>query len=262
MTKEMRFNGEVAIVTGAGRGIGRATAIGLAAEGACVTVNDADGDHASAVVDEIVGIGGKAIAAAGSITDTDFLAGMVRATESQLGQVSVLINNAGITDSAMALKMSHNQWQHVIDINLTGGFNCIQAVGPSFVGRFRDNPAIRCAGRIVNVSSVAGLRGTVGQVNYGAAKAGMIGLTMSIAREWARYRVVSNAVAFGSVETRLTETMRTDERFRDKLLDEILLGRHASPDEVARTILFLASADADYITGQTLNVSGGLHIGY
>jgi 3-oxoacyl-[acyl-carrier protein] reductase len=114
----------------------------------------------------------------------------------------------------------------------------------------------------VNVSSVAGLRGTVGQPNYGAAKAGVIGLTMSVAREWGRYRVISNAVAFGTVETRMTETVRNDERFREKYLSEILLNRYASPEEVARTIMFLASPDADYITGQTLNVSGGLHIGY
>lgn len=258
----LRFDGVVAIVTGAGRGIGRATAMGLAAEGALVTVNDADGAEADAVVKEIGAAGGTAIAAAGSITDRDFVERMVSDTEQQLGRVTVLVNNAGVTDSAMALKMSYLQWQRVIDINLTGGFNCIQAVGPSFVSRFKEDPDIRCAGRIVNVSSVAGLRGTMGQVNYGAAKAGVIGLTMSIAREWARYRVVSNAVAFGSVETRMTETMRTDERFRDKLVEEILLGRHATPAEVARTIMFLASSDADYITGQTLNVSGGLHIGY
>ena len=257
-----RFDGEVAIVTGAGRGIGRATALGLAAEGACVTVNDVDTSEAAAVVDEIAAAGGKAIASIGSVADSGDTRRMVRDTEDQFGRVTILVNNAGITDSAMALKMTAEQWQRVIDINLTGPFNCIQAVGPSFVSRFQEEPEVRCAGRIVNVTSVAGLRGTTGQVNYGAAKAGLVGITMSIAREWARYRVVSNAVAFGSVETRMTETMRTDERFKDKLLDEILLHRHATVDEVARTILFLASSDADYITGQTLNVSGGIHIGH
>lgn len=257
-----RFDGTVAVVTGAGRGIGRATAIGLAAEGAAVTVNDVDRAEAEAVVAEITDAGGTAMASVGSIADAEYVASMVAATETTLGRVGVLVNNAGITDAAMALKMTSTQWQRVIDVNLTGGFNCIQAVGPAFVARHRESPDMRCAGRIVNVASVAGLRGTMGQVNYGAAKAGMIGLTMSIAREWARYRVVSNAVAFGSVETRMTETMRTNERFRDKLLEEIALGRHAAPEEVARTILFLASPDADYITGQTLNVSGGLHIGF
>ena len=215
------------------------------------------------MVDEITSVGGTAIAAVGSVTDVDFLADMVRQDRvANTDAIGVVVNNAGIIDSAMALKMSADQWHRVLDVNLTGAFNVLQAVGPSFVTRSQEEPDLRCVGHIVNVSSVAGLRGTMGQVNYGAAKAGLIGLTMSIAREWARYRVVSNAVAFGSVETRMTETMRTDERFKDKLLAEILLGRHATADEVARAILFLASPDADYITGQTLNVSGGLHIGY
>ena len=114
----------------------------------------------------------------------------------------------------------------------------------------------------MTITSVAGLRGTIGQANYGAAKAGVIGLGMSVAREWARYRVVSNLVAFGAVETRMTEKIRTDERFKDKYLEEILLRRYATADEVARSIAFLSSSDADYITGHTLNVSGGLHIGF
>jgi 3-oxoacyl-[acyl-carrier protein] reductase len=262
MSATSRFEDTVAIVTGAGRGIGRATALGLANEGASVTVNDLDEAEALSVVKEIIDSGGQAVASVGSITDATYVRQMVTDTEVQLGRVGVLVNNAGVTNSAMALKMAADQWQQVIDVNLTGQFNCIQAVGPSFVARFEEDPEVRCAGKIVNVSSIAGLRGTVGQVNYGAAKAGMIGLTMSIAREWARYRVISNAVAFGTVETRLTETVRTDDRFRDKLLQEILLGRHAAPEEVARVIMFLSSSDADYITGQTLNVSGGLHIGY
>jgi 3-oxoacyl-[acyl-carrier protein] reductase len=250
------------VVTGAGRGIGRATAQGLAAEGAKVLVNDVEPEVAAQVVDEIRAAGGEASAAAGSVADPAFAVAMVQQAEEELGRVNTLVNNAGITAPAMTLKMTHEQWQRVIDINLTGVFNCLQAVGASFKRTYDENPEIRCAGRIVNVSSVAGLRGTVGQANYGAAKAGVIGLTMSLAREWGRYRVISNAVAFGTVETRMTETVRNDERFRERYLNEILLRRYASPEEVARTIMFLASPDADYITGQTLNVSGGLHIGY
>ena len=259
---EMRFDGSVAIVTGAGRGIGRATALGLAAEGAKVLVNDVEHDVARAVVEEIRAEGGEASAAGGSVADREFATAMVVQAERELGRVNTLVNNAGVTAPAMTLKMTPEQWQRVIDVNLTGVFNCLQAVGQSFKRTHDENPDIRCAGRIVNVSSVAGLRGTVGQANYGAAKAGVIGLTMSLAREWARYRVISNAVAFGTVETRMTETVRNDARFREKYMSEILLCRYASPEEVARTIMFLASPDADYITGQTLNVSGGLHIGY
>jgi len=259
---EMRFEGCVAIVTGAGRGIGRATACGLAAEGAKVLVNDVDDDVAAGVAQEIASSGAHAEHLGGSVADRAFAAAMVAHAEERLGRVNVLVNNAGITAPAMTMKMTAEQWQGVIDVNLTGVFNCIQAVGPSFKHTHEQNPDVRCAGRIVNVSSVAGLRGTVGQPNYGAAKAGVIGLTMSVAREWGRYRVVSNAVAFGAVETRMTETVRNDERFREKYLSEILLHRYASAEEVARTIMFLASPDADYITGHTLNVSGGLHIGY
>jgi 3-oxoacyl-[acyl-carrier protein] reductase len=258
----MRFEGSVAIVTGAGRGIGAATALGLAAEGAKVVVNDLEQDVADQIRDRIIAAGGVAESAGGSVADREFVFSMVQSAEERLGRVNILINNAGIVAAAMTLSMEPEQWQRVIDINLTGVFNCIQAVGPQFKKTFDEDPEVRCSGRVVNVSSVAGLRGTVGQPNYGAAKAGVIGLTMSVAREWARYRAVSNAVAFGAVETRMTEKIRTDERFKDAYLREILLGRYASADEVARPIMFLASSDADYITGQTLNVSGGLHIGY
>jgi 3-oxoacyl-[acyl-carrier protein] reductase len=250
----MRFDGDIAIVTGAGRGIGRAAALGLAAEGAQVAVNDVDAQEAQKVTDAIVAAGGKAFASVGSVTDREYVFRLVGDTEAMLGPLTTLVNNAGRTVPAMARKMTAEQWQAVIDVNLTGAFHCIQAAGESFIRRFGEQPDARCVGRIVNVTSVAALRGTTGQLNYGAAKAGLIGLTMSVAREWARYKVTSNAVAFGSVETRMTETMRTDERFRDKLVSEILLHRHIAPEEAARSILFLASSDADYITGHTLNV--------
>jgi 3-oxoacyl-[acyl-carrier protein] reductase len=257
-----RFNGDVAIVTGAGRGIGRATSLGLAAEGVAVLVNDLEPAVADEVVEEIRNAGGRAAASSGSVADHDYARQMVEDAERELGRVTILVANAGIVDAGMTLTMKPEQWQRVIDVNLTGVFNCVQAVGPSFRRTFEENGDVRCAGRIVTVTSVAGLRGTVGQPNYGAAKAGVIGLSMSVAREWARYRVVSNCVAFGAVETRMTEKIRTDERFKDKYLAEILLHRYATAEEVARSIIFLASSDADYITGQTLNVSGGLHIGF
>lgn len=257
-----RMEGSVAIVTGAGQGIGRATAIELAGEGAKVLVNDLDAKTAEAVRDDIQAAGGEAASFAGSVAELGFAQQMVSAAEEQLGRVSVLVNNAGVTAPAMTPKMTPEQWHRVIDVNLTGVFYCLQAVGESFRKTFEEDGEVRCSGHAVNVASVAGLRGTIGQPNYGAAKAGVIGLTMSLAREWARMRAVSNAVAFGAVETPMTETIRNDDRFREKYLAEILLGRYASAAEAARTIVFLASPDADYITGQTLNVSGGLHIGY
>lgn len=257
-----RFDNDVAIVTGAGRGIGRAAALELAAEGVAILVNDLEPEVALEVVAEIEAAGGRAASSCGSVADRAYADEMVATAEDVLGRVTILVNNAGIVDAGMVTKLTVEQWQRVIDVNLTGVFNGIQAVGPSFINTFEERSDVRCAGRIVTVTSVAGLRGTVGQANYGAAKAGVIGLGMSVAREWARYRVVSNLVAFGAVETRMTERIRTDERFKDKYLDEILLRRYASAEEVARSIAFLASADADYITGHTLNVSGGLHIGF
>ena len=256
-----RLEGAVAVVTGAGRGIGRATALCLAEEGAKVMVNDLDQEGAEAVREEIVSTGGTAAANVGSVAERDYAGSLIEAAERELGRVEVLVNNAGVTAPAMTAKMTPDRWQRVIDVNLTGVFNCVQAVEPSFKKAFEANPDVRCSGRVVNVTSVAGLRGTVGQPNYGAAKAGVIGLTMSVAREWGPMRAVSNAVAFGAVETQMTEKIRTDERFREKYLREILLGRYLSPEEAARAIAFLASPDADYVTGHTLNVSGGMHIG-
>lgn len=258
----MRFEHCVAVVTGAGRGIGRATALGLADEGSSVLLSDIDDIAVREVQAEIASRGAKAAVVVGNVAEREVATHLVDTAERELGRVNILVNNAGITAPALALKMTQLEWRQVIDVNLTGAFNCIQAVGASFVRTFEEHPEARCTGRIVNVSSVAGLRGTVGQVNYGAAKAGVIGLTMSIAKEWARYRVVSNAVAFGTVETRMTEVIRNDDRFRERYLQEILLRRYATSDEAARTIMFLASSDADYITGHTLNVSGGMHVGF
>ncbi len=258
----MRFEHCVAVVTGAGRGIGRSTALGLAQEGASVLLSDVDSASLLEVHAEITARGAHGRIVVGDVAERRVAASLVETAERELGRVNILVNNAGVTAPALALKMSQEQWHQVIDVNLTGVFNCIQAVGAAFVRTFEEHPETRCSGRIVNVSSVAGLRGTVGQANYGAAKAGVIGLTMSIAKEWARYRVISNAVAFGAVETPMTEVIRSDERFRERYLQEILLGRYATSDEAARTIMFLASPDADYITGHTLNVSGGMHIGF
>jgi 3-oxoacyl-[acyl-carrier protein] reductase len=157
----------------------------------------------------------------------------------------------------MIEKMSEDDWNAVVGVHLSGAFHCTQVVGREFLRRARERPDPVCNGKIVNVTSVAGLRGSVGQINYAAAKAGVVGLTMSAAREWGRYAINVNCVAFGLVETRMTERIRSDPKFKDQYLREIALGRYAKPEDVAPAVLFLASSDADYVTGQVLRVCGG-----
>ena len=257
-----RFEDRVVIITGAGRGIGQVMALSFAAEGAKVVINEIDKEPAEETLARIKQKNGTAIVSIGSVTDREYVRSMVDRAVEEFGTVDILVNNAGITRTAMILKMTDKEWDEVIDVNLKGVFNCTREVGRIFVRKAKENPEARCNGKIVNITSVAGLRGTVGQINYGAAKAGVIGMTMSAAREWGRYRVNVNAVAFGVVETRLTETIRKDPKFSELYRSEIVLGRFAEPEEVVPPVLFLASSDADYITGEVLNVSGGLHIGF
>lgn len=177
----------------------------------------------------------------------------------RFGTIDVLVNNAGMIRPAMIEKMTEEEWAAVLAVNLTGVFHCTQAVGRQFLRRAREAPQT-CNGKIVNVTSVAGLRGTIGQVNYAAAKAGVVAVTMSAAREWGRHGINVNCVAFGLVETRMTEKIRTDAKLRDRYIAEIALGRTAKPEDVAPAVLFLASREADYVTGQVLRVCGGVDI--
>jgi 3-oxoacyl-[acyl-carrier protein] reductase len=176
---------------------------------------------------------------------------MVAAVVARYGRVDILVNNAGITRTAMLHKMSMEQWNVVLNVHLTGSFNCTQAVVAGMMERRW--------GRIINVTSTAGLIGTIGQVNYSAAKAGITGLTKSCARELARYGITVNAVAPGAA-TPMTEVIRTDERFKDKYLEKIPMGRWAEPEEVTPAFLFFASPAASYVTGQILAADGGLTI--
>jgi 3-oxoacyl-[acyl-carrier protein] reductase len=257
----VRFKDKVVIVTGSGRGIGRETVLRFAREGARVVVNDLDADVAEQVLAEVRALGGHGIVSTADVASRTQVQAMVDATVETFGTVDILVNNAGIIDTAMLWKMTEAQWDRVIAIHLKGTFNCLQAVAPLFIARAQRQPEARSNGKVINTSSIAGLRGTVGQINYGAAKAGIIGLTMSAARELARYRVQVNAVAFGTVETRMTEVIRTDPRFAERYTKDIPLGYVATPADVAPPILFLASDDANYITGHTLNISGGLYMG-
>ena len=241
------LQGKVAIVTGASRGIGRATAIALAAEGASVVVNYASSSGAADdVVANITQAGGTAIALAANVGNSDEVDALVRATMEKFGRIDVLVNNAGITRDTLLLRMKLEDWQAVVDINLTGVFLCTRAVSKVMLKQK--------SGRIVNITSVAGQMGNAGQANYSAAKAGVIGFTKTVARELASRAITVNAVAPGFIATDMTNDLNAE-----PILKMIPLARYGQPEEVAGMIRFLTSDPAAaYITGQVFNVDGGM----
>lgn len=258
-----RFTGKVAIVTGSGRGIGRAEALQLAAEGAAVIVNDIDPDPINKTVKDIEASGGKAFGVVADVTKGEDAQMLVDTAAQKFGGLDILINNAGLTRDAFIARMTDQQWDLVINISLKGTFNCIRASSRYVMKQGH-------TGRIVNTSSVTGLFGNAGQANYAAAKAGIVGLTKTVAKEWQRYGVTCNAVAFGFVDTRLTQEKETADvvfgekvgipkKVRDEMIQSVP-GQVMKPEDAAKPVLFLASDDAAFITGQVLNVSGGLFI--
>ena len=258
MINPMSLENQVIIVTGAGQGIGRGVAQLAAQLGARVIVNDLNEDGVKETAEQI---GGNARALVGNVADPDFPEKLVKFALDEFGDINGLVNNAGIVRAAMIHKMDRATWQQVIDVNLTGVFACLQAVGTYYRYQAQKDPDSAARRAIVNISSDAGRRGTIGQINYGAAKSGVLGLTMSAAREWGRYRINVNSVCFGMVETPMTETIRSD-KFADKYMAQILMGRMSTPEEVAQPVCFLLSNAASYITGQHLSVNGGYHIGF
>ena len=245
-----RFDGRVALVTGASRGIGEAIAKRLASEGATVLAAARSAEHLARVVAAIGDAGGKAQAVTLDLADSASIEAGVKSALAAHGEIPILVNNAGVTDDNLILRMSREAWDRVLSTNLTGVFLLTQAVVKGMVRKRY--------GRIVNVTSVVGLMGNAGQVNYAASKAGLIGFTKSIARELASRNITCNAVAPGFIATAMTDAMT--EEAREKLSGQIPLARLGTADDVAAAVAFLASEEAAYVTGTVLNVSGGLYM--
>jgi len=257
----MRLKDKVALITGSGQGIGRATAKLFSRNGAKIIVNDLEEHLITETIREIENDGGEAIGFQCDVRDKNKVQEIVSAAIKKYGQLDILVNNAGITRDAFLHKMNDQQWRDCLDINVNGAYNLIKAVSEHMMQR---------GGNIINVSSVSALDGIIGQTNYSAAKAAIIGLTKALAREWARYQIRVNVVAFGFIETRMTAE-RGDNEFlgqaigipkevRELYMKKIPLRRFAAPEEAANAILFLASDDSSYMTGAILNFSGGYYM--
>lgn len=243
-----RLRDRVAVVTGASRGIGRAIAVALASEGAKIAVNySSNSTAADQLVEEITAAGGEATAIQADISKVDSVDALIKTVTDQWGRIDILVNNAGITRDTLLLRMKPEDWQAVIDTNLTGVFLCTRAVSKLMLKQK--------SGRIINIASVAGQMGNPGQANYSAAKAGVIGFTKTVAKELASRGITVNAVAPGFIATDMTKDLKGGE----EILKFIPLARYGEPEEVAGLVRFLAADPAAaYITGQTINVDGGM----
>lgn len=249
MKKMAKLDGKTAVVTGASRGIGRAIALELAKEGANVVVNYSGSEaKAKEVVDEILKIGQKAIAVQANVADNDSVQNLMKTALEEFGSIDILVNNAGITRDNLLMRMKEDEWDDVINTNLKGVFLCTKAVTRQMMKQR--------AGRIINIASVVGVMGNAGQANYTAAKAGVIGLTKTTARELAARNILVNAVAPGFIETEMTEVLPED--VKNAMLSQIPLAKFGQAENIAKAVAFLASDDAEYITGQVLHVDGGI----
>jgi 3-oxoacyl-[acyl-carrier protein] reductase len=246
----MRLKDKVAIVTGSSRGVGKAIAIAYGAAGADVVVNYSSSQKsADEVVEKIKAFGRRAIAVKADIAKKSEVEMLAKAAMDEFGRIDILVNNAGFTRPAMMLKMTEDEWDQVLDIHLKGAFLCSQAAAQYM----KDQNS----GKIINVMSVAGLVGTVGQINYSAAKGGLLSMTKSAARELARYNICVNVISLGIVATDMTEKIRSDEKLTEIYMNRILLKRFAEAEDISPAFVFLASDESSYITGQLLCVDGG-----
>jgi 3-oxoacyl-[acyl-carrier protein] reductase len=272
-----QLDGKVAIVTGSGRGIGREVALRLARDGARVVVNDLDDEPSAATIELIEARGGKAVACNGDVTAADFGERIVDTAVKQLGGLHVVVNNAGYTWDNVIQKMTDEQWYAILDVHMTAPFRILRAFAPHLRAAHEEEArrGQRVVRKVVNVSSTSGVNGNAGQINYSAAKAAIVGMTKTMAKEWGRYSVTVNAVAFGYIQTRLTQPLAEGEAgtievqgrkvrvgvqgSRIAALNQAIpLGRGGTPEEAAGAIYLFCSPDSDYVSGQTLVVTGGL----
>ncbi|WP_332648113.1 3-oxoacyl-[acyl-carrier-protein] reductase [Lysinibacillus sp. 54212] len=245
----MSLKGKTAVVTGGSRGIGRAICLELAQQGANVIVNYSGSEQkAKDVVAEIEALGSKAVAVQANVADTDSVQALMQTALDVFGSIDILVNNAGITRDNLLMRMKENEWDDVINTNLKGVFLCTKAVTRQMMKQR--------AGRIINISSIVGVAGNPGQANYVAAKAGVIGLTKTTAQELASRNILVNAIAPGFITTEMTEGLPED--IKETMLKQIPLAKLGQPEDIAKAVVFLASDNANYITGQTLHIDGGL----
>ena len=246
-----RFENKIVLVTGAGRGIGASIAKRFASEGAEVIVNYSGNDEAAQkTVDEITAIGGQAQKYKCSVNDSESVKVMIDEIIKKFGRIDILVNNAGITKDGLMLRMTDEDFDRVIDVNLKGTFNCTKYVSKYMLKQK--------SGKIINISSVVGLSGNAGQINYSASKAGIIGITKSAAKELSSRGITVNAVAPGYVDTDMTKVL--SDNIRNEILKNIPLQRMGNVEDISNCVAFLSSEDASYITGQVISVDGGMHI--
>lgn len=243
------LTGKVALVTGAGRGIGKAIALKLSSLGAAIVINYRSSEkEAKELIDEITDFGGKAEAVQGDVSKIKDVEKVVKFAAEKFGKLDILVNNAGITKDTLLLRMKEEDFDKVIEVNLKGVFNCTKHASSIMLKQK--------SGKIINISSVIGLAGNAGQANYAAAKAGIIGFTKSVAKELGARGITVNAVAPGFIATDMTEVL--SHKIKEKLIENIPLRKLGSPEDVANLVAFLASDNANYITGQVINVDGGM----
>jgi 3-oxoacyl-[acyl-carrier protein] reductase len=246
----MKLQGKVALITGGAQGIGKAIALLFAREGAAVAVADINLEKARETCREITSLGQGAMAVGGNVADAKEAETMVQEAIKQFGRLDILVNNAGVTRDQVLLRMKEEDWDLVMAVNLKGAFQCTKAALRPFLKQK--------SGKVVNIASVTGQMGNAGQANYAASKAGLIGFTKSIAREYASRNIQVNAVAPGFIDTAMSQAI--PQKDREILIKQIPLERLGTPEDVAEAVLFLASRAADYITGQVISVNGGMHM--